>query len=339
MIARILIYIKRIQCLNVLSCELPLSYMYVCLFVCQTRALLQNRFDICSLYMRSSSATSAETSAAGVRTDDISVMCRLRTRSACAARRISAVQTIVSDFEAALWLAVRDVFPGIAQRGFAFHFSQAVWRNVQSVGLQLAYAKDDSINRVCHKTQAQALCFLPADAIGDEFGKLEQVAAAGDDTRVQGLYVRRTWVDGCWRPATWSVFRQPVRTNNDVEGWHHRLNAKASHGRMNLYQLQLLIHDEARLVTLAVRLLSECGTSRMQRSPTRSCTATSSSCGTSYPGGKPPFLGKQTWFAVNGCYIWLDSLDLLQQRLGGQPFEYATVTLKFKMASKMAAIF
>ena len=69
--------------------------------------------------------------------------------------------------------------------GSPFHFSQAVWRNVQSVGLQLAYAKDDSINRVCHKTQAQALCFLPADAIGDEFGKLEQVAAAGGDTRVQ----------------------------------------------------------------------------------------------------------------------------------------------------------
>jgi len=52
-----LIYIKRIQCLNVLSCELPVSYMYVCLFVCQTRVLLQNRFDNCSLYMRSSSAT------------------------------------------------------------------------------------------------------------------------------------------------------------------------------------------------------------------------------------------------------------------------------------------
>jgi len=60
------------------------------------------------------------------------------------------------------------------------------------------------------------------------------VAAAGGDTRVQEhlQYVRRNWVDGCWRPATWSVFRQPVRTNNDVEGWHHRLNAKASHGRI-----------------------------------------------------------------------------------------------------------
>ena len=42
-----------------------------------------------------------------------------------------AVQAVVSDFEAALWSAVRDVFPGVAQRVCEFHFSQAVWRNVQ----------------------------------------------------------------------------------------------------------------------------------------------------------------------------------------------------------------
>jgi len=23
----------------------------------------------------------------------------------------------------------------------------------------------------------------------------------------------------------WSVYRRVIRTNNDVEGWHHRLNA------------------------------------------------------------------------------------------------------------------
>jgi len=34
----------------------------------------------------------------------------------------------------------------------------------------------------------------------------------------------------------------------------------------------------------------------------------------------------------------LDFLESLQQLLGGQPFQQATVTLQFKIASKMAAI-
>jgi len=59
---------------------------------------------------------------------------------------------------------------------------------------------------------------------------------------------------------------QPVRTNNDCEGWHYRLNAKAKHGRLNLYQLVQLLSTEASLVSIQVRLLSEGTTTRLQRS-------------------------------------------------------------------------
>ena len=59
--------------------------------------------------------------------------------------------------------------------------------------------------------------------------------------------------------------RQPVRTNNDVEGWHCRLNVKANHGRLNLYQLIHLLHTESQLVDVSVRMLSECGTMRLQK--------------------------------------------------------------------------
>jgi len=48
----------------------------------------------------------------------------------------------------------------------------------------------------------------------------------------------RTWMElTMWPPTAWSVFRQPVRTNNDVEGGYYRLNAKAHHGCLNVDQL------------------------------------------------------------------------------------------------------
>jgi len=45
-----------------------------------------------------------------------------------------------------------------------------------------------------------------------------------------------------------------------------RLNDKASHGQLNVYKLIQLLHAEAALVQLNLRLLSEGHTMRLQRS-------------------------------------------------------------------------
>ena len=129
--------------------------------------------------------------------------------------------------------------------------------------LQCSYTSDERVNRVCRQTTA--LPFLPADVIANEFQTLH---TASNDPRVaQHLqYMERQWISSTtWPPTTWSVFRQPVWTNNDVEGWHCRLNDKASHGQLNLYKLIQLLYAEAALVQLNVRLLSEGHTMRLQR--------------------------------------------------------------------------
>ena len=57
------------------------------------------------------------------------------------------------------------------------------------------------------------------------FRRLEQEATAALTLLLQ--YVGRTWIESnIWPPACWSVYFQSVRTNNDLEGWHTRLNAK-----------------------------------------------------------------------------------------------------------------
>ena len=41
-------------------------------------------------------------------------------------------------------------------------------------------------------------------------------------------YIKTTWIYSSLFPSeNWSVFNLPFCTNNDVEGWHHRMNKKA----------------------------------------------------------------------------------------------------------------
>ena len=60
-----------------------------------------------------------------------------------------------------------------------------------------------------------------------------------------------------WNPSAWCVYNQSVRTNNDVEGWHHRLNSHAGRAQLQFYLLLQLLHEEARLVNITVDLVRE----------------------------------------------------------------------------------
>ena len=62
-------------------------------------------------------------------------------------------------------------------------------------------------------------------------------------------YIEANWFSSTtWPPETWSVFNQSVRTNDDVEGWHRRLNGKAMKGQLNFYLLMQLLTSEAAVV-------------------------------------------------------------------------------------------
>lgn len=63
-----------------------------------------------------------------------------------------------------------------------------------------------------------ALQFLPAGHVKGAFENLQRRASTQATAALVG-YVGRQWVDGAsFTPADWSVFRQEVRTNNDLEG-------------------------------------------------------------------------------------------------------------------------
>ena len=48
------------------------------------------------------------------------------------------IQSVVMDFENVIWNVFRDIFPEADRKGCHFHWTQALWRTVQSLGLVVA---------------------------------------------------------------------------------------------------------------------------------------------------------------------------------------------------------
>ncbi|KAH3793309.1 hypothetical protein DPMN_154860 [Dreissena polymorpha] len=68
-----------------------------------------------------------------------------------------------------------------------------------------------------------------------------------------------------WGPENWSVFGRSVRTNNDCEGWHLKLNQQAKKANLPFYLLLTLLCEEASLLPTQVKMVSEGKLSRRQR--------------------------------------------------------------------------
>ena len=89
---------------------------------------------------------------------------------------------------------------------------------------------------------------------------MEMKARCPHDASLQKLlqYMLKTWITSSSRPpASWTTFKRSVRTNNDPEGWHSRLNHNATHDHLNLYLLMQTLHQEAALLPLQVRLVAQ----------------------------------------------------------------------------------
>jgi len=135
---------------------------------------------------------------------------------------------------------------------------------VQELGLQEAYKNDRGTNEFLRKLTA--LPYLPADKIPRRFQRLKREASIRAVKKMV-KYVDENWISSEFFPPTsWSVFKQAVRANNDLEGWHNTLNRRAKgKAQLPLYTLINLLHEEALLVNLQIRLVSDKLLKRHQR--------------------------------------------------------------------------
>ena len=91
------------------------------------------------------------------------------------------VKTVVNvmDFEAACWKAFSTIFPLTDRKGCHFHWTQALWRKVQDLGLAVEYNSKLKVKKFIRRLFA--LPFLPSEHILPIFNMILQLQA-----RIQG---------------------------------------------------------------------------------------------------------------------------------------------------------
>ncbi|XP_035680001.1 uncharacterized protein LOC118418263 [Branchiostoma floridae] len=153
------------------------------------------------------------------------------------------VEHFEMDFEDDMWGAVRSVFPACTRNGCGFHLTQAVYKNIQRLPV---YYEKGGANEFMRKLMV--LHFLPAQRIRGAFEEMRN--EVNHPTLLELMeYMERGWLGN----SVWSIEEWSVRTNNDLEGYHTRLNKKAQLS-LALYLLVDLLHKEAQYVRLHVHV-------------------------------------------------------------------------------------
>lgn len=131
---------------------------------------------------------------------------------------------------------------------------------VKSLGFSYAY-KNQPVLRD-YVRQLMALPNLPGEHIADTFdwlrGRCPVIEENAEGLQKLLRYMSRNWVHNDHvTPASWSNYRREVRTNNDVEGWHQRLNGSAPIAHPNMYFLLWLLHAETDSLRIQVRQIAQ----------------------------------------------------------------------------------
>uniref|UniRef100_T1J8C3 RING-type domain-containing protein n=1 Tax=Strigamia maritima TaxID=126957 RepID=T1J8C3_STRMM len=158
---------------------------------------------------------------------------------------------VMSDFETALQNAVSICFPQARVAGCFFHYSQAIWRRVQKLGLTDGYRDNPRITRTVKR--CMALSLLPHTSI------VAGLQTIREYTRLQGidsgtvqsllLYIECRWIR-IITPERFSVFDLIRRTNNDVESFHKTLLKRIGLSHPNIWEFMvklIYIEDKTRL--------------------------------------------------------------------------------------------
>ena len=152
--------------------------------------------------------------------------------------------SITVDFEASCYVALRNIFPDAEIKGCYFHFKQCLWRKVQELGLATLYQHDEDIH--IHIGMCAALSLIPVNRIDDGWISIQETTPLLAQLRRFYDYFVDQWLDSTmFNREMWNVETEVHRTNNQLEGWNHKLNMRVGCVNPSFKKLIVVLKEEA----------------------------------------------------------------------------------------------
>ncbi len=139
----------------------------------------------------------------------------------------------MTDFEHALRQTIQLSFPGACVKGCYYDYTQALWRKVQTLALQVEYSENEEVRSFIRKTTA--LAFVPREIVRVAFRRICQEMPAVDGMETYASYYEETWLDGRFPPQAWNYYNfDGPRTNNHLHNRLKRIATKHTQMSTNL---------------------------------------------------------------------------------------------------------
>lgn len=192
--------------------------------------------------------------------------------------------TLLTDFESAMIGAISQEFSQTRHRGCFFHFSQSIFRQVQSNGLKQRYETDADFALMLRLLPA--LAFVPEQSVVEAFERLCDKNVFPCEVQPVVDYFEDTWIGRLQRRnhrrtphfphCMWNCFDGVLeglpKTNNSIEGWHRGFETQIAADHPNIWKFIDGIQREQSLNYLKIEQLVSGQQDPVPRKKYRDCS-------------------------------------------------------------------
>lgn len=150
---------------------------------------------------------------------------------------------ITIDFELAVIKAVKKVYRDIQVKGCYFHFSRCLLRKAKQLKIISSVQKR-------HVAKCIGIARLPPEHL--EFGYQYVMSKCPSNEKIEKFnkYFQTHWIKRSNFSELCSCDKEQIRTTNNIEGWHSRINRFIGRTNPSLSQLLEVLSKETKVIDI-----------------------------------------------------------------------------------------